>query len=71
MARIRIAAVDAVAEDRHIGAAGLGDDQQFVHGLLEAFEHGLGLVAARIEEQDLGADLVDRDHAAHGAVIAH
>ena len=63
MLRIGIAAVDAVAEDRHIGQAGLRHDEQFVHGAGKAVDHDFGLVGDGIEEQNLAAHLVDRDHA--------
>ena len=53
MLRIGIAAVDAVAEDRHIGHAGLRHDEQFMHGLGKAVDHDLGLVGGGIEEQHL------------------
>ena len=68
---IRIAAVNAVAVDRHIGAVGFRDHQQFVHRTLEAVEHGFRHVGLRIEKQDLAADLVDRDHAANVAGVGH
>ena len=61
MARVGIAAVDAVAEDRHVGDAGFRQHQQLVHGARKAVEHDLGLVADRIEEQDLRPHLVDPD----------
>ena len=63
MLRIGIAAVDAVAEDRHVGASGFRHDEQFVHGLRKAVDHDLRRVGRGIEKQDLGAHLVDRDHA--------
>ena len=66
VAGVRIPAVNAVAEDRHIGAAGLRQHQQLVHGALEAVEHRLGLVGRGVQEQDLPAHLVDRDQAARG-----
>src|SRR4029077_18593571 len=70
VAGVGIAAVNAVAEDRHIGAALLGQHQQFVHGALEAIEHGLNRVADGIEEEDLGPHLVDRDQAARVHALA-
>ncbi len=69
MARVRVTAVDAVAEDRHVGKAGLRHHQQFVDGTRKAVEHGLGLVGLRVQEQDLRAHLVDRDQSARA--LAH
>src|SRR5947209_1486687 len=66
MAGIGIAAVDAVAEDRHIGAALLRQHQQLVNGALEAVEHGLCHITDGIDEEDLRPHLVDRDQAACG-----
>ena len=63
MLRIGIAAVDAVAEDRHIGHAGLRNDEQFVDRLGEAVDHDFGRVGDGIEKQHLAAHLVDRDDA--------
>jgi hypothetical protein len=71
MAGIGIAAVDAVAEDRHIGEARLRHHQQFVHGAGKILEHDLGLVARRIEEQDLRPHLVDRDQSARAVRRGH
>ena len=39
MARIGIAAVNAVAENRHIGQPGFRHDEQFVHGARKTVEH--------------------------------
>jgi len=50
MLRIGIAAVDAVAEDRHVRHPGLRHDQQLVHGAREAVDHHLGLVSRRVEK---------------------
>ena len=67
MLRVGIAAVDAVAENRHIGhgglAAGLRHDQQFMHGAEKSVDHDFGLIGDRIEEQNFRSHLVDRDHA--------
>ena len=43
--RIGIAAVDAVAEDRHIGAAGFRHHQKFMHGAGKTVDHDLGRVS--------------------------
>ncbi len=63
--RIGIAAVNAVAEDRHIGqrrrAVGFRHDQQFMHGTLEAVDNDFGCVGLRVEEQNFRAHLVDGD----------
>jgi hypothetical protein len=67
--------MDAVTEDRHIGhrrqAIGFRHDEQFVDGTLVAVEHDLGFVGLGIEEQDLRAHLVDRDHAARFFFVSH
>ena len=62
MLRVGIAAVNAVAEDRHIGEAGFRHDEQFVHGSRKAVEHDLGRIGRGIEKQDFCPHLVDRDH---------
>jgi len=62
--RIGVAAMNAVTEDRHIGKSSLRHHEQFVHRAGEAVQDGLGLEGHGIEEQDLGADLVDRDQSA-------
>ena len=62
MARMRVPAVDAVAENRHIGKPGFRHQQELMHGALKAVEHGLCLECLRIEKQDFGAHLVDGDH---------
>jgi len=64
MSRIGIAAVDTVAEDRHIGEAGLRHDEELVHRAGKAVQHDLGLETDGIEKQNFCADLVDRDHSA-------
>ena len=69
--RVRIAAVDAVAEDRHVGAAGFRHHQELMHGAGKSVEHDLGLVGRGIEEQHLAAHLVDRDQPACVAVLRH
>ena len=75
MLRVGIAAVNAVAEDRHISHGGqavaLGHDQELVHGALEVIEHDFGIIGLGIEEQDLRAHLVDRDQALRILFIAH
>ena len=71
VAGVRVAAVDAVAVDRHIGESGLGHDQQLVDGALETVEHLLRLVGRRIDEQDFGAHLVDADHPVRSFVSRH
>jgi hypothetical protein len=71
VAGIGIAAVDAVAEDRHIGKAGLRHHQQFVHRARKTLEHDLRLIAHGIEEQDLRPHLVDRDQSARAACLGH
>src|SRR5580704_13748982 len=72
MLRIGIAAMDAVAEDRHISHAGLRHHQQLVHRARKAVDHHLGRVGGGIEEQHLAAHLVDCDHsivsAGHGVI---
>jgi hypothetical protein len=62
MLRIGIAAVNAVAEDRHVGEAGLWNNKQFVHRARKAVDHHLGLIGRGIEEQDFPAHLVDCNH---------
>ena len=62
--RVGISAVDAVPENRNIGAAGFRHHQQLVHGLFEAVENHFGLVSDRVQEQHLAALLVDRDQSA-------
>jgi len=63
MLRVRIAAVDAVAKDRHISEAGFRHHQQFVHGAREAVDGHLGFIGVGIKKQDFRSHLVDRDHA--------
>jgi len=63
MLRIRIAAVNAVAEDGHIGEAGFRHHEQLMHGAREAIDHDFRRKVLRIEEQDFGADLIDGNHA--------
>ena len=62
--RVRIAAVDAITKDRHIGETGFRHDQELVHGARKAVDHGLGRIGLRIKEQDFRSYLVYRDHAA-------
>ena len=71
MVRIGIAAVNAIAEDRHVGKPGLRHHQQFVHGARKAVEHDFGLVGDRIEEENLSPHLVDGDHATCAACVGH
>ena len=71
MAWIGIAAVDPVAEDRHVGEAGFRHHQQFVHRAWKIVEHDFRLVAGGIEEQDFRPHLVDRDHSACVACVRH
>jgi hypothetical protein len=71
MTGIGIAAVDAVTEDRHVGEAGFRQHEQLVHRALKTLEHDLGLVAHRIEKQDLCPHLVDRDQSARAACLGH
>src|SRR5271163_4352503 len=67
MLRMRIAAMNAIAEDRHIGEAGFRHDEQFVHRFRKAVDRHLGGIGLRIEKQNLGSHLVDRDHAVFNA----
>ena len=64
VARIGIAAMDAVAEDRHIGKAGLRHHEQLVYRAGKAVQHDLSFESHGIEKQDLCADLVDGDDSA-------
>ena len=63
MLRIGIAAVNAVAEDRHISEAGFRHHEQLVYGAREVIDHDFRRKVLRIEEQDFGANLVDGNHA--------
>ncbi len=71
MPRIRIAAVNTVAEDRHVGETGFRDHQQLVHVARKPVEHNLGRVGRWIEKQDLAAHLVDRDQPARTVCFSH
>ena len=71
MTRIGIAAVDSVAEDRHVGEAGFRDHEQFVNGARKIIEYDLGLVGRGVEEQDFRPHLVDRDHSPCAACVGH
>src|SRR5262249_38369904 len=62
MTRIGIAAVDSVAEDRHIGEPRLRQDQKLVHRAGKAVEYNLGCKTDGIEKQNFCADLVVRGH---------
>ena len=64
MTWIGIAAVDTVAEDRHISEVGIRYHEQFVHRAGKIFQHDLRLIGNWIEKQNFCAHLVDRDHSA-------
>ena len=64
MLRVGIAAMNPIAEDRHIGEAGFRHHQQLVHGARKSVDHQFGLVRGGIEKQHFAAHLVDRDHTA-------
>jgi hypothetical protein len=63
VARVRISAMDAVAEDRHVGEARFGQDEQLVNSALEAVEDCFGPVGRGVQEEDFRSHLVDRDQA--------
>src|SRR5579884_3132522 len=63
MLRIRIAAVDAVAEDRHVSEPGLGHNKQLMHRFWKAVDHHFGFVGDRVQKQHLATHLVDGDDA--------
>ena len=71
VAGIRVAPMDAVAIDRHVGKPGLRHDQQFVDRPLKSIEYFLRLVADRIDEQDFRAHFVDADHTVRISVSGH
>ena len=66
MTRIGIAAMDSVAEDRHIGEPRLRQDQKLVHRAGKAVEYNLGCKTDGVKKQNFCADLVDRDHSVRG-----
>src|SRR6185437_11558414 len=68
MAGMRIAPVDSIAIDRHIGETGVGHDQQFMHRALKPVENLLNLVGRWIDKQDFGSHFIDPDHSVS---IAH
>src|SRR5262249_7456335 len=71
MPGVRIAAVDAVAEDRHVRARGVRDHQQLVHSGGKSFQYNLGLKGPRVEEQNFTAHLLDRDQTAPVRRVGH
>jgi len=70
MTWIGIAAVNTVAEDRHISETGIRHHEQFVHSAEKVFQHDLCLIGHWIEKQNFCAHLVDRDHSAELFVSA-
>jgi hypothetical protein len=69
MSRIGIAAVDTVAEDRHIGEASIRHDEELMHRAGKTIQHHLGRETDGIEKQNFCAHLVDREHSARGVCV--
>src|SRR5262249_13893483 len=68
---IGVAAVYSVAEDWHIGEAGVRHYEQLMHRAGKAFEHDFRLIGNGIEKQHFRAHLVDRDHPARVFSAGH
>src|SRR5262245_12806116 len=71
VAGIGVATVYSVAEDGHIGEAGVRHYEQLMHRAGKTFEHDFRLVGNGIEKQHFCADLVDRDHPARVFSAGH
>src|SRR5215510_1909057 len=71
VAGIGVAAVYSVAEDWHIGEAGIRHYEQLMHRAGKTFEHDFRLIGNGIEKQHFRAHLVDRDHSARVFSAGH
>src|SRR6185437_14569287 len=56
---IRIATVDTISVDRHVGDPCLRHHQQLVHRTLKSVDRCFGFIGLRIEKQDFASNLVD------------